>query len=135
MQMASEEKPKLTPLTDSVKSSTYKELSQNECIVLGMLDSCRPGPDAVSWFCSWEHLVKLASVAPSIADDRLMAIVGTLTHLKIIDTCVGSLNGEPGFYVSRWQHRARLRHDFMQHVLDERRAMVDRVAEQTTTAA
>lgn len=129
------ERPIPTPLTDLVKSSIYKELSQNECIVLSLLDSFYPGNEAVSWFCPWMQLAKLAAVAPSIADDQIMPIVGTLCHLKIIDICVGEVNGEPGVFVSAYKHRARLRHDFMQHVVRNKRAVADRVADASEASA
>ena len=120
------------PLTDSVKSSIYKNLTQAECIVLGMLDSCCPSPDSVSWFCPWSQLVKLASVAPAIADDRIMAAISNLREFKIIDVCVGTSNGEPGVFVARHQHRAMLLHNFMQHTITEKRKLVEQVTATAT---
>ena len=122
------ERPIHTPLTDSVKSERYKKLTEAEVIVLGMLDSCCPTPDAVSWFCEWEHLVKLASVSPAIAEDRIMGAIGSLREFKIIDVCIGSTNGQPGVFVAAHQHRARLLRDFMQHTIKEKRELVDQVA-------
>lgn len=104
----------------NIEQDLYQKLSDEERLVLSMIENFAPSQDSTAWPCDYDEMLDMAAVEPKIDDGAFIPTISRFVEMRIIDSAF-SLDGEKlEIWVSPWKHRAQLRFK-LSSVLIERR--------------